>query len=508
MTELTGSGQPIPLGSNYRIRAPGVLGQANLVLRRPVVGTTRSITAAVERPALDRAFASHDMTDVATIDVAVTRQIAVPAGSALRAPGGDDALELEVPAPPAGYDTVVLAVDESGAITWNYPLADDNSIAAPVTRGAGGVVRFRVPRTPAVTPPAGTVRTRSLFGAVGKKILKVLIYPITDRLVGGLVDTFAGKWESGHRPYRLRTVGPDDYTSQDVPTLGKQDPAWQRLGAGRALLFIHGTFSSTHSAFAGLSREDIQSLSDVYGGRLFAFDHFTLSHAPSRNVDELAAMLPDDVPLDVDIICHSRGGLVSREIVERNIEHGLQQKLTVGKVIFVGAANAGTVLTHPDHMVHMIDRMTTAIDVLPDNPATWILEGIITAVKVVGHGGLASLDGLASMNPTGTYLGTLGGAQSGRAQYRGISADFEPKGTPFDRLALKRLAGDALMDRIFENEENDLVVPTAGVGTASGPCFPIPDSDMLRLDASTGVIHTTYFANQLVRDRLKAWATG
>ncbi len=508
MTELTGSGQPIPLGSNYRLRAPGLQGQANLVLRRAVVGTTRSSTAALERPSLDRALASQDMTDVATIDVTVTRQVAPPAGSALRAPGGDDALELEVPAPPAGFDTVVMAVDESGAITWNFPLAPDNSIAPPATRGAGAVVRFRVPRTPAVTPPAGTPRTRSLFGTVGKKILKVLIYPITDRLVGPLVNTFAEKWESSHHPYRLRTVSADDYASPDAPTLTKDDPTWQRLGAGRALLFIHGTFSSTHSAFAGLSRDDVQQLSDAYGGRLFAFDHFTLAHSPSRNVNELVTLLPDSIPLDVDIICHSRGGLVSREIVEHHVEHGLQGRLTVGKVIFVGAANAGTVLTQPDHMIHMIDRMTTAIDVLPDNPATWILEGIITAVKVVGHGGLQSLDGLASMNPQGTYLGTLGGAQSGRALYRGICADFEPKGTPFDRLALKKFAGNALMDRFFENEPNDLVVPTAGVGTASGPCFPIADTDMLTLDASTGVIHTTYFSHPLVRDRLKAWATG
>ena len=94
MTDLTGSGQPVVLGSNYRIRAPGIVGQASLVLQRSITGTTRSTTRAQERPALDRALASQEMQDVATIDVSVTRQVAPPPGALLRAPSGDDALEL------------------------------------------------------------------------------------------------------------------------------------------------------------------------------------------------------------------------------------------------------------------------------------------------------------------------------------------------------------------------------------------------------------------------------
>lgn len=505
MPDLNGSSQPVPLGQNFRIRAPGTFGQATL-LRRTVTGTTRSATSAAEKPALDRALASQEMDDIATIDVTVTRR--QPAGAAaLRAPGTDDAIELEVPAPPAGYDALVVSVNEAGAITWHLPLAENGTIAPQTTRGPGQVRRFRIPASQ-VPKPQGPATTRSIFGSVGKKILKVLVYPVTDRLVGAAVDLFASKWEAKHRPYRLRTMSPQDYQRGDVAALtpgsADYDTTMTRLRAGRSLLFVHGTFSTAHSAFAGLTAADMQALSTAYGGRLWAFDHFTLSHSPARNIEELVQQLPAGAPLDVDIVCHSRGGLVSREIVERGATNGAAAKLKVNKVAFVGAANAGTILTEPEHMMQMIDRFTTAVDLLPDGPATYILEGIITAVKVVGHGGLKSLDGLASMNPIGDYLSGLNGQSNGKASYYGITADFEPKGTAFSALALK----DALMDRIFGDTANDLVVPTAGVYESGSPCFPIVDADLLKLPATAGVVHTTYFSAPQVQQQLRSWLTG
>ena len=506
MADLNGSSQPIVLGNNFRIRAPGVFGRANLS-RRTQTGTTRSTTAAGERAPLDRALASQEMMDIATVDVDITRRTPPPVGTVLRAPSGDDAMELEVPAPPAGHDALVISVDEAGGITWNFPLNDKGTSAPAANRGPGQTLRFRIPNKPAVQPPPpppGKAVTRSLFGTVGKKILKVLIYPITDRLVGPLVDHFAEKWEGNNRPYRIRMMTPDNYASSEVAAIDPAGAEFQELQKGRSLLFIHGTFSSAHSAFAGLTRDDVVALSQAYGGRLYAFDHFTLSHSPERNIAEFAARLPQGMKFDSDIVCHSRGGLVSREIVERKSANGLDNRIDVGKVVFVGAANAGTLLAEPDHMVHMIDRFTSAINMLPDGPATWLLESVITAVKVVGHGGLKSLDGLASMNPQGTYLSGLSAASAGHAKYFGITADFEPSGTPFSALAL----GDAAMDRIFQQSENDLVVPTAGVYEAGGPCFPIATADLLSIPSSAGVIHTSYFGHKDVQTRIRQWLTG
>ncbi|MCA0374282.1 MAG: hypothetical protein LCH84_01355 [Gemmatimonadetes bacterium] len=507
MPPLNGSSQPIPLGQGYRIRAPGTFGTADLRTRTGV-GVSRSVTVAGERPALDRALAAEEMEDRATIDLSVSRRQPAAAG-ALRAPGVSDAIELEVPAPQPGFEAVVIAVDESGGISWHLPLTNDGSIATPVTRANESVRRFRIPAAPAPRPPAtGAAVNRSIFGSIGRKILKVLVYPITDRLVGKAVDLFAGKWEAKRRPYRLRTMSPADYTQENVAALVKGtsdfDSTFARLRGGRSLLFVHGTFSTAHSAFAGLEPADVQALSQAYDGRLWAFDHFTLSHAPLANVEELVRQLPDGDTLEVDIVCHSRGGLVAREIVERGALNGAAGRLKVGKVVFVGAANAGTILTEPDHMVHMIDRFTSAIDLLPEGPATYVLEGIITAIKVIGHGGLQSLDGLASMNPAGSYLAQLNAASQGSATYLGITADFEPSGTAFSALTLK----NALMDRIFGETANDLVVPTDGVFTGGGPCFPIAGDALLSLPASAGVVHTTYFSAPAVRQQLRAWLTG
>jgi hypothetical protein len=503
MADLNGSSQPIVLGNNFRLRAPGVFGEANLA-RRNMTGTTRSTTAAAERAPLDRALASQEMMDIATIDVTIKRRQPPTAGAVLRAPSGDDAMELEVPAPPPGHDALVISVDEAGGITWNFPLNDRGAPAPAANRGAGQTLRFRIPNKPAVVPPPGAATTRSLFGVVGKKILKVLIYPITDRLVGPLVDHFAEKWEGNNRPYRIRMMTPDNYSASDAAAIEPGGSEFQKLQEGRSLLFIHGTFSSAHSAFAGLTRDDLSTLSQAYGGRLYAFDHFTLSHSPERNIAEFVSRLPQGVRFASDVVCHSRGGLVARELVERKAVHGLENRLDIGKVVFVGAANAGTILAEPDHMVHMIDRFTSAINLLPDGPAAWLLESVITAVKVVGHGGLKSLEGLASMNPNGAYLSGLSAASTGRARYFGITADFEPSGTPLSALTL----GDAAMDRIFQQSENDLVVPTAGVYEGGGPSFPIVADDLLSLPASAGVIHTSYFSNKDVQARIRQWLTG
>jgi pimeloyl-ACP methyl ester carboxylesterase len=95
------------------------------------------------------------------------------------------------------------------------------------------------------------------------------------------------------------------------------DRAIRALAGGPALLFIHGTNSLTHSGFARLDNGFIQRVHERYGGRVFAFDHPTLSVDPAQNCRKLADMLPPDAGLVVDILAHSRGGLVARMLAER-----------------------------------------------------------------------------------------------------------------------------------------------------------------------------------------------
>ena len=502
--QLDGSSAPIELGMGVRLIAPGLVGQGRTHdARQPGF---RAGTPGQETAALDDALASAEMSEAMSVELdATSAPVAGPAPD-LRSPSGDDALMLEVPDAGAEWEHVVLEIDEGGVMRWHLPLADDNQVAPPTTRGAGAVKRFRIPRAVAPTPAVGQGQTRGLVGLVGKKLLKVLVYPVTDVLIGHAVDTFASKWEAKKRPYGLRLMTPDNYATPGVPQLTADD--WQRLSSGKALLMIHGTFSTAHGAFSGLDRADVEELNARYGGRVFAFDHPSLSHDPARNVKELAARIPAGVSLDVDIICHSRGGLVAREIAERGATYGLTpDRLKVGRVVFVGAANAGTILAQPDHMVGMIDRLTSVSNLIPTGFVSELLDGLITVIKVIGHGGLKSLDGLASMNPEGPYLKALSGAPKCGATYYAITADFDASAQE-STAALKSLVKDKLMDRIFEKAANDLVVPTEGVFAPNGSLsFPIEAVSRLELPSSSGVVHTTYFLSPDARKKMKEWLT-
>src|SRR5690606_20238908 len=116
-------------------------------------------------------------------------------------------------------------------------------IETPATRGQAGVKRFVIPADPTL-PASGGPDQRSIIGAAGRKLLKVLVYPVTDPVIGAIGEFFAHRWETAYRPYRVRRFSPEDFAHADAPALGAD--ALQQLGSGRALLFVHGTFSTAH----------------------------------------------------------------------------------------------------------------------------------------------------------------------------------------------------------------------------------------------------------------------
>lgn len=65
----------------------------------------------------------------------------------------------------------------------------------------------------------------------------------------------------------------------------------RRLGQGRSLLFIRGAFSSAHGGFGRLPVETQNELHTRYDGRVFAFDHPTVSKERQENVAWLAEQL-------------------------------------------------------------------------------------------------------------------------------------------------------------------------------------------------------------------------
>ncbi|MBI4219354.1 MAG: hypothetical protein HY682_04350 [Chloroflexi bacterium] len=270
---------------------------------------------------------------------------------------------------------------------------------------------------------------------------------------------------------------------------------------------MHGTFSTSRAGFAGLPPATLSALYQMYEGRVFAFDHFTLSEGPEKNAAELLNLIPIDVRLDLDVVCHSRGGLLAR-VLSEDSPPGKERRIRIRRIVFVGTPNHGTALADPDHLVTMIDRYTSILNLAPPGPlstVTEVLEGVITAVKVIGHAAVNGLDGISAMNPRGAFLRTLNArAPASETEYYGIAANFEPGGSL--KQYVKQAVADRILDRVFDDEENDLIVPTIGVykGTQL-PGFPIPDSRVLRFQPRDSVAHTQYFARAETSTRLLQW---
>src|SRR5919107_1163360 len=96
---LDGSAAPIDLGLGFRLIPPGLFGQGR----------------------------THD-----------ARQPGMRAGPPGRETAArDDALMLEVPDTGPEWGHIVLEIGEGGVMRWHLPLADDNTVATPTTRGTG-----------------------------------------------------------------------------------------------------------------------------------------------------------------------------------------------------------------------------------------------------------------------------------------------------------------------------------------------------------------------------------
>src|SRR5271169_5564573 len=116
----------------------------------------------------------------------------------------------------------------------------------------------------------------------------------------------------------------------DTPELGMRqlvNGKWQNPGAkpvedGHILLFIHGTFSKNEMYLEELAktREGKELLNKIQSkksySQVLAFDHATLALSPVLNAMDLARIFVD-CKADIDVICHSRGGLVTRWWLER-----------------------------------------------------------------------------------------------------------------------------------------------------------------------------------------------
>jgi hypothetical protein len=505
MARLDGTASTINLEPGYTLTAPGLVGNAEIQEGRAPHTRAGGLESATS--AFDTALENANINEIRTIILDVQQQPEPAAVRAMRTMEGEDGLVLEVPDLGETVGQVVLAID-NGVVTWNFPQDQQGQLETSANRSTGGTKRFVIRnQVPAADDGTG-VQNRGLFGAIAKKILKVLVYDVTDAVLGPIGKYFARKWEEKNRPYNIRRFTLTDYQQPLAEPLS--DAEWQLLTTGRCLLFVHGTFSTAHGGFGQLPEATMRELHNSYQGRVFAFDHMTLSASPEENVNWFSAAVREKLAvsseLDLDVICHSRGGLVSRTLAGELSTGGLE-KIKVSKVVFVATPNQGTLLADPDHMVNFLDRYTSALDLAPPGPATVVsdlLEAILAVVKIIGRAGLTGLDGLASMDPGGAFIAQLNGGAPVATEYFGMSSNYEPPGNLRGFTMMK--VGNKLVDRVFQAAPNDLVVPTDGVNQGSPAAgFPIPDERSMRFSTDQAIWHSDFFSQPDASAMLREW---
>lgn len=500
-------GRAVDLGMGYQLIAPGYRGTGVALETTDFQPGTRSSGRSSDYIAstFADALARADMREEQTITVELRQD---PSGQPTRSAAHGEGMMLVAPDMGEQWGQVAIVTDESGAVSFHLPVDDpsDQSPQPATTRGASGekvfILRSHIP--PA--PPPSDASTRGLVGMIGQKLIQVVAFPLAELVVDTVGEYFIGRWERANRPNQIRLFTPADRKRAVDAAMAETD--WAAMAAGRALLYVHGTFSTAQGGFSGIPDSVFQTLHDRYGGRVFAFNHHSLSMSPADNVEWFLNQMPPGIDLDVDILCHSRGGLVARTMTGELTRFGGDlSRLKVGRVVFVATPNNGTVLADEENIIGLLDRIATVANVMPTVPVIEALDAVLAVVKTLAHGVLTGLSGLASMRPRGDFLGRLNAGNQVDTEYYALAANYEPANPGLKALVAG--AKDAVIDAVFAGAPNDLVVPTIGVYEGAADAnFPIPRENLLEFPPERAIYHSTFWGEPETADKFLEWFAG
>jgi len=295
-------------------------------------------------------------------------------------------------------------------------------------------------------------------------------------------------------------------------------PTRPRKG-GRILLFVHGTFSNVDAYLKELQRIPagrafLQEIEKKYD-QVLGFDHATLSVSPVMNALDLARLF-QDCQADVDVIAHSRGGLVTRWWLEQFDSRAGGSART----ILAGSPLDGTSLAAPDRLKGALDLLTNVAHALGTAgelassmiPFMTVVTGLMRVISSVTSiaaktpvldAALAMIPGLAAQSQVtnNNERFRLNQACSRELQYYAIRANFQTDdpGWRFWRYFVE--LGDRVKEAgasvVFQSE-NDLVVNTASMAVlATRPANNLIAPDrILDFDEKDKVYHTVYFRQE------------
>lgn len=405
-----------------------------------------------------------------------------------------------------------------------------------------GVLRFERDATVGVGAPPSAMRRRRRAGDVaatrpdGFQLTDLHFKPFPPNALGKVLAEFDGA-RYPRASDGLRAVV---RTPSGTFAVADTDPAPSSVK--RARVIVHGTASSgLHIVDELVGTADgkafLRALTTTGAPPLYVFNHPTLSVSPFLNAFDLEVALQRFLPnATIDIVCHSRGGLVTRWWSELAV----RDPGRVGTLVFVGAPLAGTSLAAPGALKQLLDDLAnTARAVMTVSgaagamvpalaPITSLIRIIArvftTMTSVVTHTpvadvAIAAVPGLAAMsqvegNPEAARLLDLGPSFLPTASWYGahsryVAADFQPADPGLkiwryitDRPLLR--VGAAVGDRLFPGA-HDLVVDTASMNIVRRDAFSVATLTKGLPVADGKTHHTNYFQNPVVLAKVSEW---
>ncbi|HEY4291354.1 MAG TPA: CHAT domain-containing protein [Puia sp.] len=287
---------------------------------------------------------------------------------------------------------------------------------------------------------------------------------------------------------------------------------------GTALLFIHGTNSSSTGSFGELVGTDLWTYAtQTYNkNNILAFQHETLTKSPLQNAVELISQLPADIELH--FITHSRGGLVGEILArcsdtsqsdigfsEKEVEYLAkegrdadvksirqlqdlyrQKRFRTGRFIRVACPSGGTTILSKrlDHFFNITLNLIGASTGLSLNPVYIATKNLLTAV-IDQKNDQHVLPGLEAMKPDSPFIVVLNNQDTiVNRPVVAISGNCKAK-VNFKALLI-------LAEKLFFFEDNDLVVNTKSMYAGSKRLSKL----QYFFDEGTDVDHFHYFRNK------------
>ncbi|MDM0011608.1 CHAT domain-containing protein [Variovorax sp. J22P168] len=337
------------------------------------------------------------------------------------------------------------------------------------------------------------------------------------------------RWDDGASKLEGGTA---DDTARMIDADGKPRPA---------LVFIHGTGSSTLGSFGDLQRSDRglwARLESRFPGGIYGFEHRTLSESPIENALQLATALPRGAR--ISLVTHSRGGLVGDLMCLQDIDQHIDRYSYAFKGVGDAQGRETEVrkdldTAHAEHREQLHALFTMLRDKAPvidryvrvASPAQGtklasgnfdvFLSGLLTLIGHVpyffGNPLYAAfkrvvveiarnrtnphlVPGLEAMLPDSPMAALLrdGAVQPGLRMAL-IAGDIQG-GNLLMRMGV--LLTDFLL---FENTDNDLVVDTSAMlaGVA------VKSNARVLFDRAADVSHFNYFGNLETRSAMRDW---